>query len=443
MPALNSGAGRYDADANSVRAVNRDIRIGGEQGEAFLDLLLPLSLLGFLGERSGDPAGMIALLDARLVLKFLFRAQRSPLAWILIGVLVVSLAEIFHPATISSPGDLTLVLLAFAAGCGRTDRQWRISFWIIATISVASLFFVEFDRYNKNLEIIPFPSIREWLPIEAVRIQKITINRSGYIFGLLSLIGYGLFRHGGRGFRRWLAFSLALLSYLLAFGTGSRAAAGLPILAILCCELGWFQRQRVSALAWPLTGLILIGGLLFNTALYAPWSPLAYQSRSDVGRANVAQCFLAKSFDTLPELLTGHGDDRISEICHRTAKPTPGYQAAPVHAHNAFLQTLADYGLPAMLMLVALIGLSFLRNLQTFNDANGLVSTVGLSITIFIFCSALVESTLLKTSLQQVLSGYLLAVAWRRGDSRSAATTFVDHVGQHGEHEHVQRGNGQ
>jgi hypothetical protein len=61
-----------------------------------------------------------------------------------------------------------------------------------------------------------------------------------------------------------------------------------------------------------------------------------------------------------------------------------------------------------------IIGLSFLKNLQAFNDANGLLATVGLSTTIFIFCSALVESTLLKTSLQQVVSGYLLAIAWRR-----------------------------
>ena len=36
----------------------------------------------------------------------------------------------------------------------------------------------------------------------------------------------------------------------------------------------------------------------------------------------------------------------------------------------------------------------------------------GLACALFILSASLVESTLLKTSLQQVVSGYLLAIAW-------------------------------
>ena len=45
-------------------------------------------------------------------------------------------------------------------------------------------------------------------------------------------------------------------------------------------------------------------------------------------------------------------------------------------------------------------------------SAAPVVSFVGLSCWLFMFAAALVESTLLKTVLQQVVSGYLLAIPW-------------------------------
>ena len=160
----------------------------------WLDLLLPLSLLGLVWERSGNPAGMIWILAIWCGLKFLRWLPAQPLYGVLIGVLVVSLSAVIHPISGSAPTDLILVLLAFAAGLQQSKEQWRGGLWLVLATVIVALFFVEFDRYNSNLDAIPWSVVRDALPQEAVRIQKITINRSGYLFGLFALIGYGLFQ---------------------------------------------------------------------------------------------------------------------------------------------------------------------------------------------------------------------------------------------------------
>ena len=110
--------------------------------------------------------------------------------------------------------------------------------------------------------------------------------------------------------------------------------------------------------------------------------------------------------------MTGQGGDRVSLACQRLTLPNPGKKLGPSHAHNAFLQTLADYGLPAALMLVTVVGLSLRNSLRMIAAGEALQGSMALSLGLFMLGSALVESTLITTSLQQVLSGYLLAVAW-------------------------------
>ena len=90
----------------------------------------------------------------------------------------------------------------------------------------------------------------------------------------------------------------------------------------------------------------------------------------------------------------------------------PGYTKGIPHAHNAFLQALADQGLVTFVLMVITLGLTFQRLLVGLcGDAAPLCMT-GLGCALFILASSLVESTLLKTSLQQVLTGYLLAMPW-------------------------------
>ena len=185
---------------------------------------------------------------------------------------------------------------------------------MLATV-IVSLPFVEFSRFNGNLDAIPWATLRDALPQGAVRIQKITINRSAYLYGLFSLIGYGLFRAEVRPWVARAAGVVGLLSFVLALGTASRAAAVFPIAVLIVSELCWRYRHWVAQRARSLSVLVVLCSLVFNLVLYWPSSPVAAGDPADVGRANIAQCFVGQAVRSLPDLLTGQGYDRVSDHC--------------------------------------------------------------------------------------------------------------------------------
>ena len=377
----------------------------------WLDLLLPLSLLGLVWERSGNPAGMVWILAIWCGLKFLRWLPAQPVYGVLIGVLVVILSAVIHPVSGSAPTDLLLVLLAFAAGLQQTKDQWRIGLWLVLATVVVSLPFVEFDRYNSNLDAIPWSVVRDALPQEAIRIQKITINRSGYLYGLFALVGYGLFRAEVRPWVARTAAVVGLLSVVLALGTASRAAVVFPIAVLIVSELCWRYRHWVALRARSLSILVVLFSLAFNLVLYWPSSPVAAGDPADVGRANIAQCFVGQSVRSLPDLVTGQGYDRVSDHCAARVF-LPGRSKGIPHAHNVFLHALADQGLVTLLLMVIALAVTLQRLLVGLVSDAGPLCFTGLACALFILASSLVESTLLKTSLQQVVSGYLLAIAW-------------------------------
>ena len=377
----------------------------------WLDLLLPLSLMGFIWERSGNPVVMVCFLATWCALKFARWLPSQPVYGVLIGAISIILSAVIHPLSASAPTDLLLVLLAFAAGLQQSKDQWRISMWIVLATVIVSLPFLELSRFNGNVDVIPWSSLRDALPKEAIRIQKLTINRSAYLYGLFSLVGYGLWRLEKWPWRSAVAGVIGGLSYLLACATGSRAALIFPFAIVVVTELCWRHRHWVAKQARFLATAVLLLSLLFNFTLYWPSGPIAANDQSDVGRAEIAQCFLEQSLKSLPDLVIGQGYDRVSDHCAQRVF-LPGRTKGIPHAHNVFVQALADQGLlTLMLMVMAFAVILHRLFLGLGGDAAHLCLT-GLSCALFILASALVESTLLKTSLQQVISGYLLAVAW-------------------------------
>ena len=115
------------------------IRLIRFHGSQWVDLLIPLSLLGLLFERSGNPDGMVLLLFAWCFIKFWRHCPAQPLYIVLIGILSTILSAVIDPISISEPSDLILVLLAFAAGFRQTSAQWRISIWILLFTVLLSL----------------------------------------------------------------------------------------------------------------------------------------------------------------------------------------------------------------------------------------------------------------------------------------------------------------
>ena len=388
----------------------------------WLDALIPLSLLGFAFERNADPTVTVWLLALWCGLKLLTRLPKTPLYGVLIGVLLVSLSALFHPLTVSAPTDLVLVLLACAAGLQQTPRQWRIAFWCLLAIVLVCLPFLEWGRFNGNLDLIPFAQLRDWLPPEAIRIQRITISRSAYLFGLFSLIGYSLWRFERRILLRWLAAALGTLSFVLAFATGSRAAFGYPLLAVLLTEVVWRQRDVVMRHARSFAAALLVGGLCFNVLLYWPSGPIAKGDASDVGRAEIARCFIAESARSWQSFLGGQGYDRVSDRCVKQVFLPDSPRGIP-HAHNAFLQVLADQGVVAFLLMIWALWMGFTRLFSSLSRAAPALSFVGLSCWLFMLAAALVESTLMKTVLQQVMTGYLLAIPWWMASASSSSVS--------------------
>ena len=369
--------------------------------------------MGLIWERSGNPVGMVGVLVLWISLKFLRRLPAQPLYGVLIGMLAVILSALIHPISESAPTDLLLVLLAFAAGLQQSEDQWRVALWIVLATVIVSLPFVEFDRYNSNLDAIPWSVVRDLLPQEAVRIQKITINRSGYLYGLFALVGYGLFRTEVRPWMSRLAAVVGSFSFVMALGAASRAAAVFPIVVVVLSEMFWRNRYWVARRAQSLTAVVLVLSLMFNVILYWPTSPLAAGDPADVGRANIAQCFVRQAARSFPELLVGQGYDRVSDHCaERVFLPVPGRTKGIPHAHNVFVQALADQGLVTLMLMVMAFAVILHRLFLGLGGDAAPLCLIGLSCALFILASALVESTLLKTSLQQVISGYLLSVAW-------------------------------
>ena len=309
--------------------------------------------MGFIWERSGNPAGMVCLLATWCALKFARWLPSQPVYGVLIGVLSIILSAVIHPVSASAPTDLLLVLLAFAAGLQQSKDHWRVALWIVLATVIVSLPFVEFGRYNSNLDTIPWSVVRDLLPQEAVRIQKITINRSGYLYGLFALVGYGLFRAEVRPWMSRLAAVVGMLSFVMALGTASRAAALFPMAVLVLSEMFWRNRLWVARRAQSLTAVVLVLSLMFNVILYWPTSPWAAGNYADVGRANIAQCFVRQAARSLSELVIGQGYDRVSDHCaERVFLPVPDRTKGIPHAHNVFVQALADQGLVTLMLMV-------------------------------------------------------------------------------------------
>ncbi len=381
----------------------------------WLDVLLPLSILGLAFERNADPLWMILILTLWCVLKFVNKLSEQPIYGVLIGVLMVSLGAIVHPLSTSSSSDLILVLMAFAAGLQQTNKYWQVALFMLLAGVIVAIPFVEFGKtFNGNLGFIPFSSVQEVLPQYAVRIQKITINRSGYLFGLMALAGCGLWRFSRHGTMSWLAGIGGAISFVLAFATGSRAAFVLPVVAVIFAECCWRWRVRATRSSGQLACAVLAIAMTLNLLLYLPMSPLAYRNTSDAARADVAQCFVKQSLGRWPEVVVGAGFDRRSDNCFEITEKNPKslYKKGIPHAHNAFLQVLGDQGLITLLLMIVSFWLVLRRLFDALQWDDWGIAWTGLACVFFILFSGIVESILIKTSLQQVVTGYLLSTAW-------------------------------
>ena len=376
-----------------------------------MDLLLPFSLFALL---LPDDTGfwMTIVLVFWLAIKILMRTLSDQSYLFVLAVLAISLSKLFRLGNVSSPTDLLLVLFAFAIGVGRTRNQWQSSLWILASIGSIAMIRLNIFFGHQALNFLSLDSLAWMLPRFRIMIGGIHFNLSGYLLGSVSLIGYGMWRYN-KYKARWLAFAFAVIAYGLAFLTGSRASTFLPIASVLCAEVAWKYRSKIKEKAMLMAMAFFSIALIFSLMIYLPNGPLSSVSSSESARSKVAQCFFSETTNSWAHFWRGNGGDKVSEDCKRkvVVMHRDGRVSTP-HAHNSYLQVFADYGIfPASLLLLAFV-FSLRNSLKMIATGDGLLGGIGFSLGLFLFFFGLFDSTLLSVSINQVLTGYLLAISW-------------------------------
>ena len=365
---------------------------------------------------------MVLPLVVWLALRLLQRVDEMPLAWVLLAILSISLASVLQPSSRSHVVDLLLMLIAFAVGTARPAAEWHRTLVILALTLLPAAALVRFDRLNENRDLVPWQGLRDWVPIQAMRLQGIAINNSAYIFLLLTMCAWVLMRWGTRGWKRWPVSLLVLLGYGMVFGTGSRAGIVLPILIAVVLELLWWQRAAIQQFAWGSFGCLVLLVLFFMLSFIHPMSPLSERSDSEAGRAYVGRCFWQEAVASPLPFLTGHGGDVVNERCNRATR----WSAHPEglrHSHNQYLQVLADFGAIPLLLLLVGIGACWNQAILALSSAEPVPALLSLMATLVLMSFSLVEPVLLAVSFKQILTGYLLAAAWPRAQSHACTVT--------------------
>lgn len=370
------------------------------------DWLLPLSLLGLPFDSGKNLMGF--LLVIWLVLRLVQRVDETPLAWSLIGILSFSMASLLQPTTRSHLVDPLLLCISFAVGTARSAADWRRSLSVIALILLPASALVRFDPEDGHRDLTFWQSLHDRVPM---RLPDIAINDSAYIFMVLTLCAWLLLRWGVRAWARGPVALLVLLGLGVLYGTASRAGLLTPLLIACALEVIWRLRGFLQQVGWQSYCLLLAMGLVFSLLVIHPSSPLTELNDSDTGRAYVGRCFWREAIEAPIPFLTGHGGDVVNERCNRATR----WSLQPKglrHAHNQYLQTLADYGLIPLLVLLVGAGVCWCHAIHELQGAEPLPALISLMMTLVLMSFSLIESVLLAISFKQILTGYLLAAAW-------------------------------
>jgi O-antigen ligase len=389
--------------------------------DRWTDALLPASLLTLLFDGTGEPHLMAAVIVIWLTIRLLNQATSQPYNWILLFLLITQLQPILsqskYPA--STPSDLLIPAIAFGCGYIQTRESWERNTLLILLILPVSLVALRHEVVSG---------------IDILTLEHINRNRSGFLYGLLAVLGASLALKQPRQMAQWIGGASAALAYALALASGSRASAVIPP---ACIALGLITQSITQSKGktstqtptWLKPAVIFVFGIVATGFVawswYAPTNGSSQRNiDSDRGRIDIARCYVENATADLKTTLVGmgQGKDKASRVCApSTAYARQGKGLA--HAHNSLVQLFAENGLISLVLICTVLartGLACIQSLQSSQAQN--LDLAALAIFIYIIAFSFADGTLIRFPVQQALQGYLLALplALQRGASPCA-----------------------
>lgn len=251
------------------------------------------------------------------------------------------------------------------------------------------------------------------------------INKLGLALSYLTMLSWACTRTSRHPLGGLLGAAGFFLGYAACWLSGSRMAALAPILGIL---IGWaFAHASAFSVTTSKQKLIAIAGL--GAALFSSIWLLAIRPQlqsgegfwTDLGRINIAKCWISSLFTGQNRLIygSGHSADFISRYCTLN-KILPWGKAVPSYgyAHNTFAQIIGLYGLLGLSALIILASV-YLRALRLNYQRERIMlrssiraaswTEVSLATLVAVLICAFAESSYHGDPVLQVLSGILIA----------------------------------
>lgn len=411
-----------------------------KEADRWLDLCIPASTALLL---AAQPTLAYSLLGLWLAARLILQSSKERVYLIFLGIALANMGVMVleRGNKPSDASDLLLIALSFAAGVHRPANHWARS---LGQISLCLLPITVAAGLKSPETLLQFPDIN--------------VNRLSFLLGLLISATWGLAEISRPAWARlaWLAWmSLALPLVLLS---GSRAPLILPILGIAIAKLlSQIPSHRSTARKttrplWQKAAAAFTASII----VWAGATQLWYHHASDAGinrvsdtwRTNTALCWAKQPFrEGQPWLGLGYVN-KIRRHCD--SKKLPAMQAVIQdssltaeqrevatraaekglpHAHNSYIQILAEsglIGLASALLPITWITQTVLRSRlqpaaeQTTRDQ--LILKAALPIAMYLAIAGATTSFHIYLPLNQILIGYSLATFSARTAAREAAT---------------------
>ena len=294
--------------------------------------------------------------------------RHSPSDWPLLVLLLATLVSLYPSVdlSLSHPKFYGLILgyYVFSAIVEHSRLGFRVALltaiMVGGGVGIAALGLVGADWFGRKLPIIG--TVYDRLPHLITSVStSFGTTESGFhpneVAGTLALIfpvALGVALLGGRRFR-WLTTASAVAMALVLLLTLSRSAIlGATVAGVLLVVLRW--RRFWVAIPAGVAGLIVVT-LVFGSARVLDLL-LALQNSSDLSSKSVSRVEIwDRAWLMIQDFpLTGIGLNTFPIVADKLYPfIVNGPDARLPHAHNIFLQTAVDLGIPGLAAFVALL----------------------------------------------------------------------------------------